>query len=103
MSAAVFLKHPSGREVQVQTGFSWPAFLFGPFWAIAKRQWILAALMGVGFVAVNVVAGMAQQAQDIVGLLVSLVLMIAYMVACGLYGNRWVRLLLEREGYRGEG
>ena len=103
MSTQVHLKHPSGREVLVSTGFSWPAFLFGPFWAIAKRLWLLFVLMTLGFIAINVVTSIGQQSQNIVLLSLSLFLSIGYMVVCGLYANRWHRYFLEREGYRSEG
>lgn len=102
MSTQVRLKHPSGNEAIVGIGFSWPAFLFGPFWAIAKRQWLLFALMTAAFIVVNVVATIGQQSQNIALLVLSLVLIIGYMVVCGLYANRWHRYFLERAGYRVE-
>jgi hypothetical protein len=100
MNSVVRLKHPSGAEAVVGTGFSWPAFLFGPFWAIAKRQWALFWLMAAAFIAVNGIASVAQHSQNIALLLLSLALLIGYMVVCGLYANRWHRYFLERQGYR---
>lgn len=102
MSRYIHFKHPSGKDALVHQGFSWPAFLFGPFWAIAKRQWILGAWMALAFVAANLLAGVAQASGDLVLLALSLVVLIGYMVVCGLYGNRWHRHYLERAGYRGD-
>lgn len=102
MTKQVLLTHPSGKEAVVSVGFSWPAFLFGPFWAIAKRQWLLFALMALAFVAANVLAGFAQESRSLPLLVLSLVMLIGYMVVCGLYANRWHRYFLERDGYRGE-
>lgn len=102
MSHTVLLSHPSGREARVGVGFSWPALLFGPFWAMVRRQWTLALLLAIAFVGANVLAAVGERSGSLPLLLLSLIVLIGYMAACGLYGNRWLRYFLERDGYREE-
>lgn len=45
-------EHPHGSIAAVKQGWSWPAFLFAPIWALSKRMWILGgSLLTVGLVA----------------------------------------------------
>lgn len=103
MAESVQMKHPSGKAATVAVGFSWPALLFGPFWAFAKRQWLLGLLLTAGFLVANVIAELAIASGSLATLLLSLVLLVGYALACGFYGNRWLRYLLQREGYRADG
>jgi hypothetical protein len=41
----------------------------------------------------------AEAKRNLVFILTSLGLMIGYMVACGIYGNRWLKASLKRKGY----
>lgn len=36
---------PDDGAVLVKEGFSWPAFLFGPVWALARGLWLVAAAL----------------------------------------------------------
>ncbi len=48
---------PSRRApVLVREGFSWGAFLFGPFWLLARRLWLAALLWLVAAAAVALLA-----------------------------------------------
>ncbi len=50
------LVHPDGRREQTWQGFSWPAFLFTPFWCLVKGLLlhsiisIIGAFTGIGFI-----------------------------------------------------
>ena len=80
--------HDHAAPVLVREGFSWGAFLFGPFWLLAQRAWI---------------AGVLLLCADIVALLtpapVRGALTFALAWAAGLFGRDLVRWSLERRGY----
>lgn len=43
--------NPLGSYEAVKQGWSWPAFFFGPIWALTKRMWALGfGVLGVLFV-----------------------------------------------------
>jgi hypothetical protein len=71
--------------VLVEEGFSWGALVFGPFWLLAGRAWIAAALV----LAVYIVLGALAPGWS---LLVASVLM-------GLFGHDLRRMSLEHRGY----
>lgn len=99
MSTVVVMVHPSGRKADVRVGFSWPAFLLGPAWALAKRQWLLAVLMIVVLIADNFVAGLLQLSEAVWLQLAGGLLLVVYMIACGVYANAWHRYFLQRQGF----
>jgi hypothetical protein len=81
--------------VLVREGFSWPAFLFGPLWALWHFLWLpllawLAAGLAVGFVA------------DLFGAPADALIMLAFAVLVGLHANDTRRWVLGRHGYRFE-
>lgn len=39
--------HPTAPPRLVREGWSWGAFVFGPFWLLARRAWLAAALWAV--------------------------------------------------------
>jgi Protein of unknown function (DUF2628) len=41
------------RAVFVPQAFSWPAFVFGGFWALAHRMWIVGAILLAGWFAAS--------------------------------------------------
>jgi Protein of unknown function (DUF2628) len=43
------------NAVFVPQAFSWPAFVFGGFWALANRMWIVAAVMLAAWLALSLV------------------------------------------------
>jgi hypothetical protein len=45
--------------VTLKDGFSWPAFLVAPLWALRHRLWVAAAVMTAGFVVLAVIAAAA--------------------------------------------
>lgn len=39
MAKTIRMISPSGTSVYTKDGFSWPAFFFGPIWALVKKAW----------------------------------------------------------------
>ncbi len=83
-----------GNVVLIVEGFSWPALIFGPFWALWHGMWrtvivllVIAALISGG----GALAGLAAE-------LVS-VLQILVQIGLGLWGNDLRRAALARQGY----
>ncbi len=83
-----------GNVVLIVEGFSWPALIFGPFWALWHGMWrtvivllLIAALISGG----GALAGLAAE-------LVS-VLQILVQIGLGLWGNDLRRAALARQGY----
>lgn len=103
MASRLYFRNASGRTAIVDTGFSWLALLFGPLWAVAKRQWLLFALLCIAQIPSSVIYVLAEQRNDSGLFVLSLLVGLIYMVACGVYANRWHRRALERQGYSLEG
>lgn len=38
--------HPGHPPTVVKAGFSWPAFIFGPFWFLLNRMWMMFLITG---------------------------------------------------------
>ena len=43
----------------IKEGFCWPAFLFGPFWALWHRMWFSAAAIATAYVLIMVAVSVA--------------------------------------------
>ena len=86
--------HPIHKFEAVKQGFSWPAFFFGLFWALAKKLW------GIFFVSL-VIMGLAvlaeggSESETAFSGLVSIVLMIIF----GVKGNDWRKRKLVKRGF----
>lgn len=92
--------HNSGRfEAQaVKLGWSWPAFLFGPLWALAKKLWLhaigfIVAVVAAQFLFLSVAAD--NPAYDYVPQLLPWALSILF----GAKGNIWRERSLCSRGY----
>ncbi|CAG4928111.1 DUF2628 domain-containing protein [Paraburkholderia saeva] len=95
MAERIYLQHVETHEtIAVATGFSWPACLLGPFWAVMRRLWLIALLMLAVDILITVI-GLAGVTAD----LASFVLSIAFAAYCGVNGNKWHREALERKGF----
>jgi hypothetical protein len=87
-----------GDAVFIREGFCWPAFLFGPLWALWFGMWrtaivlFLVSILISGFV---VVFGMTDPAE--------LALTLGLQVFLGLWGNDWRRHVLARRGFAERG
>ena len=80
--------------VLVVEGFSWPALLFGPFWALWHGMWRTAIVLLVIIVSVGGLGALAGLATD-----VAPVLQILVQIGLGLWGNDLRRAALSRQGY----
>ena len=80
--------HPKKPPRLVREGWSWGAFIFGPFWLLARGAWIAALLWAV----VSVAPAFLAPAPRVVASL-------AVSVLAGLIGRDLVRWSLERRGY----
>lgn len=103
MASRLFFRTSSGRTAIVDTGFSWSAFIFGPLWAAAKRQWLLFLLLCIAQIPFAWLFMLAEQRHDDSLLALSYLVGLVYMIACGAYANRWHRRFLEKQGFSFEG
>ncbi|WP_424363236.1 DUF2628 domain-containing protein [Methylocystis parvus] len=98
---AVFTVHlPPAGEAEpekirfLREGYSWPAFIFGPFWLLWKRAWVAAigwTLLLVAIGAAGYVFKMPKDATSFIGLAAALIL--------GFEGDRVIAWSLRRHGY----
>lgn len=89
--------HPSGSTELVKQGWSWPAFLLPPLWALFKRLWGFAAgamLFGVGFMLVSTVTD-PDRGVPLLLILAELALRFSF----GLNGNSWREANLVSRGF----
>lgn len=91
--------NPQGSYEAVKQGWSWPAFFFGPIWALVKKMWALGfGVLGVFFVLGFIggaVGGELEQWIDDIMSIGSLVVTIVF----GLNGNKWRETNLESRGF----
>ena len=83
-----------GIAVFVCEGFNWPAFVFGPFWALCLGLWRTGIVLFVIFALVPgslVVLGITNGA--------SLTVTMALQVAIGFWANDWRRHVLGRRDF----
>jgi hypothetical protein len=78
----------------VKDGFSWPGFFFTLIWALAKRLWIVAAIIAAYLIATSIIVNATPQ-EDFWQFLASLVL----GLVLGFEGNDLQRWSLARRGY----
>jgi hypothetical protein len=83
-----------GESVFVREGFCWPALLFGVFWALWHRMWVVS----VALLAVSMIAGLAVELAGLTDAM-SAVLQAAVQLGAGLFGNDLRRWSLDRAGY----
>jgi|GEM_PF-1073624 len=92
--------HPVRGYEAVKHGFSWPAFCFGMFWALAKRLW---KVVGVTFAAYFTVvfATVILQGYGYLSTasLLLILLLLAYIIMYSSWGNDWRRRDLEKRGF----
>ncbi len=86
------------RFVFIRDAFSWGAFLFGPFWMLRHRMWLMLAIY-LGAAAVLGVA--ARLVGGSSGLWIFLALLVALFL--GVEGASLRRWTLDRRGWSGRG
>jgi hypothetical protein len=94
------LQSPQGEHASVKVGFCWPAFFFGPLWALYHRLWSIFARLIIVWVSLVVIDEVVVQRSGSLPMLSAMV--VAYFLffgVCGKFGNGWrVNHLLGR-GY----
>ena len=80
---------PNREPILLRDGFSWGALLFGPFWLLAHRAWIPAALSFAAFVLLGALLRDPFHTTATLGL----------MVLHGFSGNDLRAWSLERRGF----
>ena len=96
MALRVYSVHRRGpAELElVKEGFCWPAFLFGPLWCLARRQWLgLAVWLAVALI-LGAIAGLTLAAP------MQLAVSLGFSALVGFAANDWRRWRLERAGWR---
>lgn len=106
-SSRLVFRHPKrGHRVTVFQEFSWPATLFGPFWALFHGMIRVAILLTLG----NLIVGGAARAfaiflivrdgaNPMVASIVGLVMISFWLIFVGDRGNQWRVNFLIRRGY----
>jgi hypothetical protein len=83
-----------GDVVLIVEGFSWPALIFGPFWALWHGMWrtaIVLLLMGAAIGGLGALAGLGPDLVSVFQILVQ--------IGLGLWGNDLRRAALVRRGF----
>jgi hypothetical protein len=85
---------PDRDVVLVKEGFSWPAFVFGPLWALARRLWLAAAVFALILVGSEMM--MRAFVRDEIAMTALTLILSAVF---GWVGNDLRRRKLERRGF----
>lgn len=100
MSKYKVYKSPTGDIVRVKMGFSWQAFFVGSMSAIVRKLWLVAAAAGLFYASESYFAGAPTPTSRTAAVaLVLLAVYAAYMLFCGVNGNRWLSDSLRRRGF----
>lgn len=90
-------KHPNGDVEAVKQGWSWPAFFFSCFWAMAKRMWLTGIALFLASLLLGAVIGQAGMGPR--GDMIINIISIAISIIFGLKGNDWWESMLYSQGY----
>jgi hypothetical protein len=91
---------PTGEVVRVKVGFSWSAFFVGSMSALFKRAWLLLVALATLYMVVSYQGGAPLESSRASAIgIVLLGFYAAYMLFCGINGNRWLVESLRRRGY----
>lgn len=86
---------PDRDAVLVKEGFCWPAFFFGPFWALSHRMWFAF----LGLLSVLIALGIAEAVLRLDPMTYSAV-MVGVAAIIGFCGNDWRRNALTVRGWK---
>jgi len=89
-------KDPAGMTESVKLGWSWPAFLFGGLWAIAKRMTLIGICTLLGGLAISYTIAATLNDEDDILWLVSTILVSLFF---GANGNSWRERHLRKRGF----
>lgn len=93
-------EHPEGRREIIKSGFSWPAFFFGPLWA--WRQGMIR--LGFGLLALVLLLQLTPLLFiEFLGesaILVDLLVSIGVLTWIDRQGNAWIRTSVLKNGFK---
>lgn len=82
------------KPVFVYEGFNWKALVFGVFWTLYHRLWIVSLVVAAITALIAMAAG-----KHIISESSELILQAAFGIYIGLSANDWYRSSLSRRGY----
>ena len=96
--------HPVGKTEVVKIGWSWPGFLFAPFWALVKKLWLHAAIMWGIIIFCSFLASTVEEVNgyDFASRTLDTVsrgLGVTFAIVCGIKGNKARQDNLLSRGY----
>jgi len=96
-------KHAAKGLEAVKVGFSWPGFLFGIFWMLMKKLWVLSLLWFGLYVVLGLIKTVTNESEESgAQALVYLLLSAGYLalnLLPGLKGNQWREANLLKRGF----
>jgi hypothetical protein len=98
MKKTYFYRNASGKTKAIKSGFCWPAFLFGPFWALVNGIWNVFFVLVALNIFWNIVESHTEKSIALSSL--SLLFYMAMMFIMGKIGNALHVVSLEKKGFR---
>jgi hypothetical protein len=89
---------PDRDAILIKEGFCWPAFFFGPFWALWHRMWFVC----LGVFAVIILMAVAEAILRVDPMTYSAV-SVGVAALIGFNGNDWRRTALSARGWQMSG
>jgi hypothetical protein len=84
--------------IKVKDGWSWPAFFFGPWWALAKNMWVVMAWLIALWLALRVLEYILPWSGGI-NALIAFAIWLPLGIFVGMKANSWYRKHLEARGF----
>ena len=91
-------RRPDQEPRAVKQGWSWPAFIFGPLWALYRRLWVPAIGAPVVFFSIGALIDLVHGHDKTKDMFMYGVLVVVG-AAFGACGNRWVERGLRSRGH----
>ena len=91
--------HPDGRREIIKNGFSWPAFIFGPFWAWRRGMVLLGFALLALELSLQLIPMIFSNFVTEAGILVDLIVTISVLTWIGGQGNAWLRRSVLNRGF----
>lgn len=88
-------QHPANKLEAVKEGWSWPGFLFGPFWAFFKKLWGI----GTGLLITMIILSLFPVNPDSGLYWLSTIILLVLYIVCGINGNKWRESNLTARSY----
>ena len=86
---------PDRDAVLIKEGFCWPAFFFGPFWALYHRMWFTC----LGVLSLTILLAVVETVLHVDPVTYGAI-SIGIAALIGFHGNDWRRTALDARGWR---